>query len=310
MSTGENKPVEENKPVVVESLKKSLKAVKRRSVQKVYETMVSSSQTGTRFDAKRQCFQKMVGDLDQLGAGLSLHLAWAHRYFANATTLAEVLQEETIAEASHTRWRYLHSTVRRSMNAVIVNRGLDPLRHFVRRTAKDVKKSCEKRDGALLDVKSYARRKEDAKKEAAQRHFDQLDAAASEDLRKAKLARDVLVADATTVLLAAQAELFASAADYFQDTANAFDDDKITAFRQEIRHFMANGGPDLVDKAKPTRLRTALDIGTGKKSFKDVRNDELRRQERHRQHHEAASGIELPSKPPPPPTPPKGNNFS
>uniref|UniRef100_A0A6S8D9N2 BAR domain-containing protein n=1 Tax=Aureoumbra lagunensis TaxID=44058 RepID=A0A6S8D9N2_9STRA len=297
------------------AMMQKLKKVKRRTVQSVMESVGSSVKEvkDGRYESMKKSFMKMIDDLDQVGAGLSLHLAWTNRFYKNSTNLALVLSEKqrmgfglndeeekkifvgkagykAAVDAGKSRWAYLNATVRRSMNAVVVNRALDPLRVFVGGTAKEVKKLCQERDGAATDVNAYARRKDESKKKVALEKYQQLNSNALEDLRKAKIARDVVVRDVCLIILAAQAELFCLAADYVEETADAFDEDcggsRVQTFREEMRSLMESGGPELVVQKKNT-LQKTIALATGKTTYAEIRQEEARQRDRERLQREA-----------------------
>lgn len=271
------------------------KTAKRRTVQSVVDkTGKKSSDAGDdEFEAQRKCYRAMLADIERLGAGVSSHLVCSYRLYENTAKLSKVLAEmqprrlppsvaiRDGAHASSSRWAFLHSTVRRSMNSVVVDRGLDPLRNIVK-DSQDVAKSCALRDGALVDVRSYSRRKNDSKLQSATEKYEALNATARVDVQHAKVARDVVVADTAAVILSTQAELAASSAQYLEEVADmltAGRQDKVKSVREQMRELMENGGPELV-KPKRGFKKTAFQVGLGRKTVGEVkaeRNDELER---------------------------------
>lgn len=278
------------------------KTAKRRTVQNVLEKTgkKSSSEVGDlEFEAQRKCYQAMMADIETLGAGVSSHLVCTYRLYENSSKLSKVLAEleprrlppsVAVRDGSHAssaRWAYLHSTTRRSMNAVVVDRGLDPLRNIVR-DSREVAKTCARRDGALVDVRAYDRRKDESKLDSAKAKYEEFHETARVDVQRAKVARDVVVADTAAALLSTQAELAACSAQYLEEVADALaagPREKVASVRQQMRDLMENGGPDLV-KPKRGFRKTAFQVGFGKKTVEEVRtekNEELERRRLQRQ---------------------------
>lgn len=269
-----------------------------RMSQRLMEAVGQSSKVtkDARFDGASKTHSQMMKDLDTLGAGLSEHLTMSHKFYKNTTTLLEVTAARCDAAVAPVgastrlaweRWSYVHSTVRRSMNKIIVDGALDPLRVLTSSTT--CRDACADRTKRRLDLDAAQRAADAGKGEATALHrsrFGESDEVAKRELLRSKVVREAVLEHVGVAVLAAQAELLSTTAEYAVDAASAFPPDRVSFFRNAIRKHVDTGGPPLVE-ANGSGAAKLLAVVTGKKTPVDLRLEKEALQKRKHQRAEA-----------------------
>ena len=311
----------------------------RRAAQQTRE-VVTGPMADPEFDSLYRNFRQMLDDLEDTASGVETWLVEMKSAFVTGQDLAgamdsfwngefrriwghpmpEGLTSDRVAGLYKSNWIHVNDTARRSVAAVMLDRGVAPLRGArpalepivetcVRRREKDrmdyesfnrslveVQKKIAKIDAERANTGAAVEKRRqletqavmmDTRKQQAQKAFDASNHQAKDEIRRSKLQHNRLVEEVLAVLLSCQAELMACARTQLEDTVRHLGHPLDREVRDQIRNLIAQGGPgqpeEVEEEQRPSGMMRAIRVITGVETMSELRDREEAESNRRRE---------------------------